>query len=143
MKLKAIKSENTRTGEPKVSIGKSGSFQFNLHFLEFLKKELSTSAYTVDQLYLEFYQDEEDPQNWYIWPNLESKGLKLRVYGDAKGPMVSSSSIAARIKESTGNETDKTLSAMVGKKYTEYAMDIYPLLIKKGNLPLINHFKKC
>jgi len=59
MKLKLVeRSNNTRTSFPKVSINPLGNFYVNRAAMELLKIEGSVK--------LQFFQDEADPQKWFI-----------------------------------------------------------------------------
>ena len=126
MNLKKIKPISSRGNslETYVSINKSGSFSFSKPCLKELNMEGNKRV--------DFFQDIEDSQNWYIAIN-DSGELKLRYYGDEKGPMVSSSSIAKQIKKSTKNDPDKTLRAKIGAPIKYGDGIVYPLLIENGS----------
>ena len=125
MKLRKIEPISTRgrSSEAYVSISKSGTFSFSKPCLEKLHMK--------GEKHVTFLQDEEDPQNWYM--EISGEGdVKLRYYGEEKGPAVSSSSIAKQIKKSTMNDPDKTLRAKIGNPIEYEETIIYPLLIDNG-----------
>lgn len=126
MKLKKIIPERThRISDPSVRIGKAGAFQFSLTAM----KELEMKKFES----LEFYQDEEDPLNWYF--QLIKKGdITLRFCKkDSKGPIFNCNDIATKIKKSTWNATGESVKAIIGKPLQEDGKTFYPLLIKKGD----------
>lgn len=126
MKLKKIEPQTTsrQQSEPLIGIGRTGMFQFNKFSLKALHMEGDKS--------ISFFQDQEDKQNWYM--EIAGTGdLKIRYYGDSKGPCVQSSSIAKEIKLSTRNDPEKTLRVQIGKPINHGDTILYPLLIQNGS----------
>lgn len=126
MKLKKIENENLRKKEATLNVSKNGTMQFSP--TAGIECDLGSD---IDQKGVNFYQDEEDSQNWFIEVVTEGS-VKMR-YSDDYGPRGSSASIAKKIRESTCNPPDKSVRCLIGKVVNENGLKVHPLLINKGS----------
>ena len=126
MNLKKIEPQkhSNQSTEPLIGIAKSGQFQFNKASLKALHME--------GEKHISFFQDQDDKMNWYM--EISGSGdLQIRYYGEEKGPVVQSSSLAKEIKISTKNDPNKTLKVRIGKPFEHGDTVLYPLLIENGD----------
>lgn len=125
MNLKKIeRSSHGTTKEATLTISKIGVFSFNKSAMEQLPADL-------DRKYLDFFQDEDQPDCWYF--SVVDKGsIYLRQHKDRA--LGSGKSIAVKIKESTRHDPHKTIRARVGKAFDHDGMLLYPVLILKGEV---------
>lgn len=67
MKLKRIESKNKRTTKPFIRLNPKGVLTFSTNATEHVVK---------DNEHIQFYQDENNPESWYI--HFAKDGLKIR-----------------------------------------------------------------
>lgn len=128
MNLVEVKPEYKRaiSTESAVKIYKSGLFQFTKLCQEKLHMKGKRAS---------FFQDKDDPGNWYLEISVEGS-LDIRIYESgekSKGPVITCSSIAKRIKISTKNNPEDSIKALIGNAMKYKDTIVYPLLIQNGD----------
>lgn len=120
MKLKRIESKNKRTTKPFIRLNPKGVLTFSTNATEHVVK---------DNEHIQFYQDENNPESWYI--HFAKDGLKIRRFKHHS--MLNSKSIFLKIAESTRQQPDSSFRARIGKSIEHDGMKLYPLLIEIGS----------
>jgi hypothetical protein len=107
MKLIRHNKENcasVRSGMSTIRINESGLLSFSWTLYQHLNPE------EKDEIYVEFLQDEESPEDWYIALSDEQRGFKLRGKKSSKTSMFNCSSLTKRMLEHVKQPGDAAAS---------------------------------
>ena len=108
MKLVKRTLQNIRVGKPTINITKSGVIRISSHAV----KEIGL----VDKEEINFYQDEDNPSDWYLIP--EKDGLRMRASaGDGSSLLCNSAGTAKNLLKSVG--MTRTASMLVATEPIE------------------------
>lgn len=122
MKLKLIHVEKTRETGKYISINKAGVFSFS--------KDLSKAIELIEGKKIDFYQDEENPKDWYFsvvenGQNIIRTGAKSE---KCQMMMLNCSDMAKKIKASLNFDNSKTLRVPVGVSFQEGEQIFHPII---------------
>lgn len=120
MKLRKIQTKNIRSSKPFLSFNPIGVMTFSTNAIRTIVQENS---------HINFYQDEENSENWYI--HFASDGLGIRKYKHQC--LLNSKSIYLKIAESTRQDPESNFRAYLGKPFTHSGKEFIPLLIQTGS----------
>lgn len=122
MKLKLVHVEKNRESGKFLSINKGGVFSFS--------KDLTGTIGLIEGQKIDFYQDEDKPQDWYFaivenGQNIVRASIKNDNY---KIMMLNCSDLANKIKTSLDFDKSKTLKVPVGTFFNEMGQYYWPLI---------------
>jgi hypothetical protein len=121
MKLKVVEIQTARgvIKAPTMNIGKNGNFSFTPLSIERMNaKHGDLFAYI---------QDEENPKKWYVMVSEKLGSLKLKIKGEGKGGVFSSSDLRDQIFKSFNHSKDSALKFNIGMATDWEGHKIYPL----------------
>ena len=122
MKLKLVVSEKGRLTGKSISVSAAGVFSFS--------KELITETGLKEDDKLNFYQDEENPRDWFLCAEKEGQ-LILRSYAKNSSYntfMANNSDMAKKLRKSLGLLTAKSFKVPVGVVNEIEGVKYWPLI---------------
>ncbi len=127
MKLKQFNKANSsqmRIGEPTVRVsGKAGLINFSSTFCREAKLQAGVRV--------QFHQDEEKPQNWYVEIVTDEDGFILREDKDAKQCSLNSTGVAHAILKSLGQSTEASIACrMAIEPSVIEGFSLYPIITR-------------
>lgn len=126
MKLVKISPIARKPGKNFISFQPNGQIRFSKNLTEKIIKK-------HPDLKLNFYQDKEKPDCWFINFSKEDDALKLRKYKNKTCLSVGSKNINNKIAKSTRNDPKKQFKASIGKPFQLNGKEFFPLFIKPLN----------
>lgn len=122
MKLKKILLDKTGHKGRNISVGIDGSF--------FLSKELSSEVKNIIDVKIDFFQDNDNLQDWYIQFS-KSGNIPLRLKSDKITYAFYSAEMRNKILNSIGSPlVNKRVKIIVGKSIYNDGIELYPLITK-------------